>query len=121
MFVAVYLIFISFPLITYLVTGEHIVFFPIYIPFVHDDTDGGFVVLSSIHFVWITQVVIGLAGSDALMALLLLHILPISELFVVSVEEMNDALLADDPAVANSAYMKLWLRNLLQMHRELSS
>lgn len=119
MFIVLFIIFTFFPLVVYLVTGEKLVLFPVYLPGVDEETDRGFVILTCVHIFWFLQLCIGLVGSDSLFALMLLHMLPISELFEVSLAEMNDAL-RKDQMIGQTEYMKMWIRNLLQMHIELT-
>lgn len=119
LYMSVALFFILFPVVMYLFTGQKVVLFPIFLPMVDETTNQGFLTVSSVHLLWIVQTSMGLLGSDSLFALMLLHILPMSELFVVCIEEMNDAL-KTNPLVGRTEYMAMWLRNILQIHQELT-
>lgn len=107
-----------FPVLYYVLTGERVMIFPLYIPFLDDSTWQGFLTYYALHSWWCVQLIIGLVGADLLMALLLLHTLPIVEIFELSITELNYELVSF-PAARQSLMVKMQLRNVIQMHKEI--
>lgn len=116
---APFVVFCMFPVVIYCVTGQRVVLYPTYAPFVDDTTVRGYLILTSIHFSWSVQSAVGLIGGDLLMAFLLLHALPVVELIELSFTEMNEVC-KHSRSVSNKILLKMQLRNILQMHKELS-
>lgn len=114
-----FVVFLLFPVLVFLLTGELVLCVPMYLPMIHDETLAGFSLLSAVHVFWFLQVIFGLIGSDFLMGLLLLHILPMVELFELSCAEMNEVL-DYDRRVSKSRQIQKWLRNITQMHQAMT-
>lgn len=110
--------FMLFPVLYYILTGDRVMIFPVYVPYLDDSTWQGFLTYYAIHSFWCAQLVVGLVGSDLLMALLLLHTLPIVEILELSVEELSYEL-EHFPAARQSLMVQMQLRNVIQMHKEI--
>lgn len=107
-----------FPVLYYALIGDKVILLPMYVPFLDDSTLCGYVIYYVLHSFWCVQSSIGLIGADLLMALLLLHTLPLVEIFELSISEMND-ILVHCPAARQSLLLKMQLRNIIQMHKEI--
>lgn len=114
--------FILYPVIYYLVTDKQIMLYPLYAPYIDDSTLHGYLIYYAVHTFWCLQSVVGLIGSDLLMALLLLHILPLVDIFELSVSEMNEVLvnLKLSRLRESSPMLKVQLRNIIWMHKEIT-
>lgn len=114
-----FLVFCMFPVTIYCLSGQRVVMFPIFIPFVDDTTVDGYLLLTSIHALWSIQSAVGLIGGDICMAFLFLHVIPMVELFEISFAELNETCQLHR-TFSNKILLKMQLRNILQMHRELA-
>lgn len=114
-----FLLFCMFPVVLYYMTAQLVVLLPVFVPFVDETTVSGYFVLTSIHTLWSVQSTIGLIGADVLMAFLFLHILPMVELIELCFAEMNEVSKLQRTAF-NNILLKMQLRNILQMHKELT-
>lgn len=95
--------------------------FPLYAPYIDDSTLHGYLIYYAIHIFWSLQSAVGLIGSDLLMALLLLHIVPLVEIFELYVSEMNAVLVnLKSIRARHSPMLKVQLRNILMMHKEIT-
>lgn len=112
------MLFVLFPVLYYVLTGERIMIFPVYVPFLDDSNWQGFMTYFAIHTGWCVQIPLGFVASDLLMALLLLHIWPLVEIFELSIKELNYELM-NLPAARQSLTVKVQMRNVIQMHKEI--
>lgn len=114
-----FIIFIFYPLLVYLFNGERVVIFPLFLPFIDETTDVGYAIITGCQAVWMIQTSIGLIGSDSSMALLLVLVRPMVDMFEISFDEMN-SVLESVPRVKHSMELNNWLRNLILMHQEMT-
>lgn len=114
-----FFLFCLFPVVVYFVTGQRVVLFPVLIPFLDETEVKGYLVLTSIHAIWSVQSAVGLTGSDIIMAFLFLQVLPMVEIIELSFKEFNETCLLHR-TFSNKMLLKMQLRNILQMHKELA-
>lgn len=110
--------FIIYPLPVYLITGKRLLMFPLYMPFLDEDTLVGYCGLSFLHSLWLVQSGVGLAAGDLLFALNILYVLPMVQLFRKRFEELN-FFLEMGKSAQNSELVYKCLRNLVKMHQEI--
>lgn len=115
----VYSTTILFPLPIYLLTGNAVLIYPLYLPFIDTETTSGYLTMNLIHSIWLVMTGIGLVASDGLMALTLVHIRPMVDLFKLGFEELNEVLVSC-PNAKDSREVKFWLRNLTKLHQNMT-
>lgn len=108
-----------FPLLIYWVTEKRVLIYPLLLPLIDENSRLGYAIITSIQIVWVSMVGIGFVGSDGLMALLLIHIRPMVELFELDVAELNNVLVCRHN-LKDSKAVELWLRNLAKQHQEMT-
>lgn len=89
---------------------------PVYMPFIDENTQIGFVELTIIHLEFIVATVIGSAAVDFMFIMLIFNILFLARVLTDNADELN-AILRKDKVDRHVAKAKLV--NILLMHREI--
>lgn len=104
------------PLYSYFWLNEIVPVMPIFMPFIDENTQTGFVQLTIIHLVFITTSVIGSGASDFMFILLIFNMIFLARILTDNANELN-AILRKDKVDRRVAKAKLV--NILLMHREI--
>lgn len=108
------------PIPMYFFTGQLESILPVMIPFVDVYTTKGYIISSIPHTYWGFQAICGLACADCLVANLMIHIWVMVDLFECSFDELNQEVMERPYDKGWSLELELWLRNLSQMHQEMT-
>lgn len=110
------IVFFSFPILTYILTGEREMILESYIPGIDSKTTRGYTITIIYHTMTIAIAVAGTSSSDALFVTLVAQLLPLCKLFDNSFDVMNVALIKN---TQNKEEMKIYVKNLVKMHNEI--
>lgn len=116
----VWITLILFPILAYLLTGNWVLLLPMSLPWIDANTTSGYFVLNIFGAILVSMVCLGSIASDGVMALSLVHIRPMVDLFELGFEELNDVLVRC-PNAKDSTNVKLWLRNLIKLHQDMTT
>lgn len=109
---------ILYPIPVYLFTGSRTLTFPLHLPFLDPNTLEGYSGLTFMHTLWLVQSGLGLAAADVSLTVLILHIIPMVELFKTRFNELNTILeLGTEAQHSEQVYGNL--RNLVMMHQDI--
>lgn len=111
-------LFATSPIPIYIFTGDVSPIFPLYIPFLDENTVIGYCGLSFMHIIWLAQTGFGLAVADMSTAAIILYILPMVGLFRKRFEELSKILTLRKVA-QDSELVYQCLRNLVKMHQDM--
>lgn len=114
-------IFASMPFLLYLYegTGEDgqlAPMIPFYVPFVNENTFGGYIILCGVHVYALYLTVLGVTGGDATIIVLAVHGLALADIFENGFLSLNN--IVNQNRRGNDIEVKFTLRNLVQMHIE---
>lgn len=104
------------PIYSYFWKHELIPLIPVYIIFVDETTKNGFILLTIVHISFMVLTISGTAGTDFMFAMIIVNVPVLSTIFVDNIEELNEMLRAD---TVNVPLVKVKLKNILLMHREI--
>lgn len=110
------LMYFVFPIYMYLAKGELVGMLPSYLPFVDENTTGGYVVLICYHLALMVFGCTGIAGSDFLFTMAIANTPIMSNLVGFEVELLNEELKHKE----NAPMINGRFRNILFMHREMT-
>lgn len=110
------LLFFTYPIYMYLVKGEIVPVFPIYLPFCDENTTIGFTILTILHISLITIPVGGIAAVEFFIAVIMTSSLMFSKLIAFDAQQLNIELGTKKP---KKLAIKSRLRNILLMHKEM--
>lgn len=116
------MVFILNPIFSYVWLHEMKPMLPVFMPFIDENTQSGFIQLTLIHTIFIVTGVIGTASVDFLVFMTVLNIPIFSTIFNDNVQELNDILHAendDGNGPDKSVLIKAKLRNLIFMFGEI--
>lgn len=104
------------PLYSYFWLDKIVPLIPIYMPFIDENTQIGFVVLTLMHLQFMILTLVASAAVDFMFIILIFNMLFLAKLFTNDVDELNDTLREEkvDKVVA-----KAKLLNILLMHQEI--
>lgn len=111
------MVFIINPFVTYVWLNEMRPMIPIYLPFIDENSMGGFVLLTLIQIIFIVTGVIGTVSVDFLVFMIVLNVPIFSNIFSDNVCDLNDILNGNDDD--RPVLMKTKLRNLFFMYDEI--
>lgn len=109
-------VYLFTPIYFYYFNREIIPIIPLFFLFIDENTTVGYMVLTSIHVVFIILAVISSACTDFMFAMIIVNAPELSNIFRDNVEELNDILKEEK---VNNVLAKAKLRNILLMHREI--
>lgn len=109
------LFYFLYPIYMYLIERKVVELIPTYFPGIDENTTSGFIMLSCYHGILMVAASIGISCSDLLFTMLIANTPIMANLIEMEVEQLNDYL-----EVKQSDMIKLKLRNILLMHREMT-
>lgn len=105
------------PVVVYSLTGTSVMMIPVWVPGVDETTKSGYFISTAYHFFVSALAVAGTIGSDTITLLFVLYLWPMSDIFDNMVGVIND--FVQIPSLRNSSQLKLFVRNVIQMHQEI--
>lgn len=109
-----------YPLFVFVLRAQSEPMLPLFVPGINETSTIGFGLLSGLHSVWATQGAVGMMFSDMFYKVMLLHIWPMVHVFGSMFQEMDEAILVKPP-LAGTLEVRLWMRNIIMVHREICS
>lgn len=114
------LVLATFPIPVYVFTGQIVPIMPVKIPFVTTDTLFGYTLHLVFHLFAAYNGGLGLIGTDTYMITMTIHIWPLIRILERSVLNLNLATKSiEGDKVKDSVWLKLQMRNIILMHREI--
>lgn len=111
------LCFLSYPIIMFLANGELFPVFPMFLPFVNENTNIGYTILTIYHIIFVIMPMAGLAGVEFFIAVFMISSLLFAKLITLDAQQINIELSAEK---SEKMKIKYRLRNILLMHKEMS-
>lgn len=113
-------IFASMPFLLYLYEGtgddgQLAPMIPFYVPFVDENTFGGYIILCCVHLYALYLTVLGVTGGDATIIVMAVNGLALADIFENGFQLLNNMV---KNGKGNEIEVKFTLRNLVQMHIE---
>lgn len=113
-------VLICSPIIIYLATNQVMPIMPVRLPFVQNDTVIGFICNAMFNIIMIFLAVCGNLGSEVFILTLWMHEWPMIRILKRAVTTLNQATRGiDHEAIRNSSWLKLHVRNIVLMHKDI--
>lgn len=109
---------VLFPLIYFITTGNLEPILPIMVPGLDRDTTKGYIGLMMVHIFWLLIGACGILATDMTYIMMSLYSWPLTHLFANHVNELNRAT-KESLHCANTKEMRMFLRNIVQLHQEI--
>lgn len=103
------------PIYSYYWRNEIVPLIPIYFPFINENTTGGFILLTSMHVVYVTMAVIASACTDFMFTMIIVNMPVMSNIFSDNIRELNASLREE---LVDQVFTKAKFKNILLLHRE---
>lgn len=110
--------FPAFPFVMYLIADKWIPMAPVYLPWVDIETARGYTITYIFHFLCDVLAIFGFIGNDLLFGVLILHYLPIGNVFSLRLQQFSNEV-SRNRRYGESEEAYQYFCNIIMMHKDM--